>query len=68
MSKGTSLAIQYYSYKVEFALRGAPHIHGVLWVDWDKTKLKEKVDVQKIKDALRKIKHDEKLGDCEKMQ
>ena len=35
MSKGNPMCIQYNSYKVEFALRGAGHIHGILWVDWD---------------------------------
>ena len=35
MSKGSPMPIQYYSYKVEFALRGAGHIHGVLWMDWE---------------------------------
>ena len=36
MSKGSSMCVNYYSYKTEFAFRGAAHIHGVLWVDWDK--------------------------------
>ena len=35
MSKGNPMSIKYNSYKVEFALRGAGHIHGVLWVDWE---------------------------------
>ena len=39
MSKGNPMSIKYHSYKVEFALRGAGHIHGVLWVDWDKMKI-----------------------------
>ena len=33
MSQGNPMAIQYHSYKVEFALRGAGHVHGVLWID-----------------------------------
>ena len=36
MSKFNPMGINYNSYKVEFALRGAAHIHGVLWVDWEK--------------------------------
>ena len=36
MSKFNPMCINYNSYKVEFALRGAAHIHGVLWVDWEK--------------------------------
>ena len=35
MSTGNPMCIKYNSYKVEFALRGAGHIHGILWVDWD---------------------------------
>ena len=27
------MSVQYYSYKVEFQERGAPHIHGVLWLN-----------------------------------
>ena len=30
MNKASKLQIKYYSYKVEFTLRGAAHIHGVL--------------------------------------
>ena len=33
MNKESPMKIKYYSYKVEFAMRGAAHIHGVLWVD-----------------------------------
>ena len=35
MSSGNPMCIKYNSYKVEFALRGAGHIHGVLWMDWE---------------------------------
>ena len=35
MASGNPMCIRYNSYKVEFALRGAGHIHGVLWVDWE---------------------------------
>merc|ERR1712218_364346 len=36
MDKKSALPVKYYSYKVEFQQRGAPHIHGVLWLDLDK--------------------------------
>ena len=39
LSKGSPMAIEYYSYKVEFALRGAAHVHGVLWIDWKRVKI-----------------------------
>ena len=35
MNKQNPMCIKYNSYKVEFALRGAGHIHGVLWMDWN---------------------------------
>jgi exonuclease III len=37
MSKGNDvMPIKYNSYKTEFQFRGAAHIHGVLWMDWEK--------------------------------
>ena len=69
MSKGNPMSIKYHSYKVEFALRGAGHIHGVLWVDWDKMKIggnDDKEDVVNIEAALSKIKMDEQLSTEEK--
>ena len=36
MNPQNPMNIKYYSYKVEFAMRGAAHIHGVLWLDWKK--------------------------------
>ena len=66
MSKGNPMSIRYYSYKVEFALRGAGHIHGVLWVDWNKFDALDRKDIDAIVSALDKIKHDTKLEDDEK--
>jgi hypothetical protein len=52
------MSIKYYSYKVEFAMRGAGHIHGVMWVDWETfTALSEEVR-RNIKSALDNIKDD----------
>ena len=36
MGGANPMAIQFYSYRVEFQARGAAHIHGVLWADIDK--------------------------------
>ena len=36
MNPYNPMNIKFYSYKVEFAMRGAAHIHGVLWLDWKK--------------------------------
>ena len=52
MSSGNSMCIKYNSYKVEFALRGAGHIHGVLWVDWDKFLKIETSIANLVKEAL----------------
>ena len=38
MSKLNPMCVQYNSYKVEFAFRGAAHVHGVLWVDLENCK------------------------------
>ena len=35
MNPDNPLTIKYYNYKVEFAMRGAAHVHGVLWIDWE---------------------------------
>jgi len=34
MSKFNEMHVQYYNYRVEFQMRGAGHIHGVLWIDF----------------------------------
>ena len=73
MSSGNPMSVKYNSYKVEFAMRGAGHIHGVLWVDWDTFFVKHKeefnrckLQVQDVKSALEKIKQDQKLSENEK--
>ena len=33
LQKSNPMSVQFYSYKVEFQERGAPHIHGVLWLN-----------------------------------
>ena len=35
MGKNNPLCVKYYKWRVEFQLRGAAHIHGVLWLDMD---------------------------------
>ena len=60
------MTIQYYSYKIEFQLRGASHVHGVLWVDWNRLEILPKNDVKKLTDAFKRIKQDEKLSPHEK--
>ena len=35
LAKSNPLSVHYYSYKVEIQERGAPHVHGVLWLNLD---------------------------------
>ena len=35
LNKMGSLPAKYYNYRIEFQFRGAPHAHGVLWIDWE---------------------------------
>ena len=35
MSKFNPMCVEFYNYRVEFQMRGAAHIHGVLWLDLD---------------------------------
>ena len=62
MSQGNPMNINYNSYKVEFALRGAGHIHGVLWVDWDSFDTLQKEKVELLKDAFKKIRNDKPIN------
>ena len=62
MNSCNPMNFQYFSYKVEFALRGAGHIHGVLWVDWNRSLDLLDIDVSKIRSALDKIKNEEEIS------
>ena len=62
---------RYYSYKVEFALRGAAHIHGVLWTNWNKFTALDTDDsgtknVDRLVSAFDKIRNDLTLDDKDK--
>ena len=61
MSKGNPMCIKYYSFKVEFALRGAGHIHGVLWVDWKNFVAMENRQTRRLVDAFKKIRNEDIL-------
>ena len=36
MNKNSPSSVQYYSYRVEFQLQGAAHLHGTIWCDFEK--------------------------------
>ena len=35
MAKDNPMNPKIYNYRVEFQARGAAHIHGVIWIDFD---------------------------------
>ena len=71
MSKFSTMCVNYNSWKIEFALRGAAHVHGLLWVDWEKCQAvpDEEIEVdgetviinhmERIRSVLDEIKNDE---------
>ena len=56
LSKESPLALSHYSYRIEFQLRGAPHAHGTLWMDWDRFTALPKDRLREIRNALNLIK------------
>ena len=36
MNPKGDMCVEYYNYRVEFQMRGAGHIQGTLWIDWQK--------------------------------
>ena len=60
MAKENPMNTKIYNYRVEFQARGAGHIHGVLWVDFDR-KLPNNLDNNIIKSAFNKFRHDDNL-------
>ena len=56
MSKESEMCVEYYNYRVEFALRGAGHIHGVLWVDLDHF-IDKKSKIPNSKISFSELKH-----------
>ena len=66
MIKGSPVGIQNYSYKIYFALKGAAHMHGVLWLDWKNINALEKNDINQISKAFDNVKKDLKLDDAQK--
>ena len=44
--KNNPLCVDYYKWRIEFPLRGAAHVHGVLWLDLNK--LDQCVDINLV--------------------
>ena len=75
MSKGSPMCVQYYNYRIEFQLRGAAHLHGVLWLDLEALiqKLSKKpgyAHFEELKNAFHSVNNDEKPSDlhCQVLQ
>ena len=77
------MSIGFYTYRIEFQDRGAGHVHGVLWIDWDafeknEANIEDFADeneeeigngVKKLRTAFKKFKDEEALsvGEYEKI-
>ena len=58
MSKDNPMNPQYFNYRVEFQMRGAGHIHGVIWIDLNKP-LPNGIDNKAVQSAFTKFKKEE---------
>jgi hypothetical protein len=54
MGKDNTMNTNLFNYRIEFQARGAAHIHGVLWIDFD-AKLPNNMDNCLIKSAFNKF-------------
>ena len=63
LSKGSPLTLSHFNYRIEFQLRGAPHAHGTLWMDWKRFTALPNEDVKNIIQALNLIKVEGQLSD-----
>ena len=50
------LKMKYYHYRVEFQIRGAGHIHGVLWVDIPEIEKRSEGELNGLQAAMSKLK------------
>ena len=64
MAKENPMNTSLFNYRIEFQARGAAHIHGVLWIDFD-AQLPIHIDNQLIKAAFNKFRHDDTLSSGE---
>ena len=60
MAKDNPMNTKPYNFRVEFQARGAAHIHGVLWIDFDR-KLPHNINNIQIKSAFRKFRMSDAL-------
>ena len=66
MSKFNEMHTQYYNYRIEFQMRGAAHVHGVLWIDFDAFHAdKRNQEFNGLKEAMDAIGNENPLTDEE---
>ena len=58
--------IKLFNYRVEFQARGAAHIHGVLWVDFEK-EFPNDLNDEILQSAFTKFRYDANLLSAEKV-
>ena len=61
LSKGSDLTLSHFNYRIEFQLRGAPHAHGTLWMDWKRFSALPRSTTDCIQQALNLIKAGDEL-------
>ena len=66
MSKFNEMHVEFYNYRVEFQMRGAGHIHGVLWINFDSFQKDERnKGMENLKEAFETIGNEEILSEKE---
>ena len=65
MADSSPMHTKFYHYRVEFQLRGAGHIHGVLWIDLSKLE-EENPELQGLQDIMTKLRTSSRLNKFER--
>ena len=61
MGKNSPMCVEFYNYRVEFQMRGAGHIHGILWTDLPKLEQ----SFPGITACIKKLRNQERLDDAQ---
>ncbi len=60
MGKNQPMHVQFYNYRVEFQMRGAGHIHGVLWLNLEELEPK----FPNLREIMKKLRLGETLNEA----
>ena len=69
--KDNPMSVRFFNYRIEFQGRGAGHLHGVFWIDWDEFFSKNKLNVRNqdlLISAFKKLKNDQVLEEDELLE